>query len=321
MVPRNSLVVVNFGSHRLLERNLTPLGVLTREKSQDAVEIVVVDNYLNDVERQSVTDLGARHGWRVIAAEGNPGYGAAVNLGIRAAQQQGATAHVVLNPDARVDAGTVSALLRDVREHPRDLVAPVIHDTSGRVVFAGSEMDLASGHLARRPSRSTQDREVLTASAPGRRPWLTGACLAMHSDVFDELGGFAEDYFLYWEDVDLSIRAADAGTPLVLRRDLVVVHDEGGTQQRHAAASKSDLYYYYNCRNRLVFAGRHLPRRSALAWMVRTPRESARIWLRGGRRQALFAPGSVVAATRGSAAGLVHCALRGSGDGRPRGRR
>lgn len=114
----------------------------------------------------------------------------------------------------------------------------------------------------------------------------------------------AEEYFLYWEDVDFSIRATKAGVGLILRDDLCVVHDEGGTQQRPGSRAKSSLYYYYNTRNRLLFGVAHAAAGSRRTWLLQTPRQSYRIWLRGGRRQLLESPGGLVAAIRGTAAGL-----------------
>ncbi|MDF8266476.1 glycosyltransferase family 2 protein [Luteipulveratus flavus] len=302
-----AVVVVNFGSHDLLERHLLPL---TRPGGP---LIVVVDSFSTAGERDRVEALTGRHGWHVVTMATNAGFGAGVNAGVRAAAAAGAESFLLLNPDARASAEEVDVLLADVEQHPMSLVAPLIRDSSSRVVFRGSEIDLRSGHLRGLPTPSSApDRDVLGDAGAGRRPWLTGACLAVHRELFDRLGGFAEDYFLYWEDVDLSLRALDAGASLVLRRDVTVVHDEGGTQARADAArrgpAKSDTYYYFNCRNRLLFAGRHLPASSALGWAVRTPRESTQIWLRGGRRQLLTAPRSVVSAVRGSGVGLALCA-------------
>jgi GT2 family glycosyltransferase len=138
--------------------------------------------------------------------------------------------------------------------------------------------------------------------------WLTGACLALTIDMFDEVGGFDESYFLYWEDVDFSYRAGLAGAELLVREDLTVVHDEGGTQGQRSGRAKSQTYYYYNCRNRLVFAAKHLGARSILRWALLTPQQSWAVLLRGGRRQLLDSPITAMAAVRGSLAGLMYVA-------------
>jgi len=105
-----------------------------------------------------------------------------------------------------------------------------------------------------RPERA--QRLALVPQEPRTPPWLSGACFAMHRDLWTTVAGFDDDYFLYWEDVDLSYRVVKAGGRLAVRQDLVAVHDVGGTQHDVTQRAKSSTYYYYSCRNRLVFAAK-----------------------------------------------------------------
>lgn len=284
--PRAAAVVVNYGSHRLLDRNLGGLSA--------AVRVVVVDNYSGAAERAAVTALAAERGWELVTPDANTGFGVGVNLGAARAAELGASALLLVNPDAVVDAATASALVEHVRAHPDDLVTPRIVDSAGVVWFAGSEIELRTGFL-RLPGASAE-----TAV----QPWLSAACLAVSTPLFDRLGGFATDYFLYWEDVDLSFRAAAAGATLVVRHDLTAVHDEGGTHDTSAGPAKSPLYYRWNARNRLLFAARNLPTRLLLRWLLATPAQSWQILLRGGRRQLVQSPRPLLAIVRGSLGGI-----------------
>ena len=122
-----------------------------------------------------------------------------------------------------------------------------------------------------------------------------------------DLGGFDDAFFLYWEDVDLSWRCREAGGRICVRNDLSIVHSVGGSQQE---TGKSPSYVYYNCRNRMVFAAKHLRRRTVLAWLVRSPGYAWRVVQRGGRRALIRRPLSLPwAALRGTAAGSI-AALR-----------
>lgn len=297
-VPLLGIVVVNYGSSALLRANLAERGI-----GGPHDRVVVVDNSADPAERATVAALCADSGWQLVALPHNPGFGAAVNAGVAAARAAGCVTFLCLNPDAVVTPAVVDALREHSLREPLALISPRIEDSSGAVVFQGVRMDLRDGRMHRRPDDAS-------GPAPeGFQEWLTGACLVVHHELFDRMGGFAEDYFLYWEDVDLSRRALDVGGTLVLRPDLVVVHDEGGTQVRGSARAKSATYYRYNCRNRLLFAARHLPRRDLLRWLVRTPAESRQILLRGGRRQLLTSSAPLRAALRGTAEG-VGLALR-----------
>ena len=109
---------------------------------------------------------------------------------------------------------------------------------------------------------------------PGSPRWLSGACLAICASFWQQLGGFAPGYFMYWEDVDLSFRVQKAGGSLLLAQDIRVEHDAGGTQG--GSTAKSWLFTYYNCRNRLVFAARNLTGRQQLVWVLTSGAELRR---------------------------------------------
>lgn len=288
------IVVVNFGSHDLIEANL---GALILDE-QD-VHVVIVDNFSTPAECDAIRATTEKHGWELVTLPSNRGFGAAVNEGVRYAEHLGCTSVLMLNPDAVVTPDAVAQLHAHCVREPDAMIAPRIVASDETVFFAGSQLLLHNGAL-RSLARARSDRR------PRRtQPWLTTACLVMNCELFAGLGGFDERYFLYWEDVDLSYRAARAGARLVVRDDVVVIHDEGGTQGAHRGRAKSDAYYYFNCRNRLLFAVRNLARREIMRWMLVTPAASWQILMRGGRRQLLQSPRPLLAAIRGSFAGLA----------------
>ena len=283
------IVVVNFGSHALLARNLTPLDL-----ESVPARVVIVDNFKSAVDRRAITALAAASGWTLHLMSRNLGFGAAVNVGIAAAAELGCASYLMLNPDVMITPSVLAELRAASLAQRQALITPVIERPDGSVWFSGSRLSLDEGGI--RPA----DR----APTERRRAWLTGACLAVHRDLWIRLGGFDEDYFLYWEDVDLSVRCADLGGSLVIRRDLVVVHDVGGTQHAGTSRAKSSVYYYYNCRNRLVFAAKYLSRADQIRWLLTTPRDLRRVVLRGGRRQLLRPRQSAWPAIKGAVAGI-----------------
>jgi GT2 family glycosyltransferase len=216
--------------------------------------------------------------------------------------ERGHEQFILLNPDAKASVEVLTELAEHVRAHPDSLVSPFMDAGDGRPHFRGSQVSLVTGQM--RTSWSPGDGD------PEWKNWLSGACLAFGREAVDRLGGFSEQYFLYWEDVDFSRRAAEHGLPLDLREDLLVVHDEGGTHTEQGARAKSPLYYYYNVRGRLLFGRRHLQGRAWRRWLLVTPRQSLRIWMRGGRRQLFTSPGGAWAAARGMVSGLGYAVRR-----------
>lgn len=285
------IVVVSYGSADLLR---THLAHLDRGALRTPHLVVVVDNLRDAVSRAQVRDAAAAHGWDLVEQAGNPGFGPACDAGVAHATAAGCDAVVLLNPDAAVDAPTLDALAEQVARTPRSLVSPRIVRADGRPWFTGGSVDVAAGRT----------RNVVTDGTPRDEGWVSGACLATSSSWWHELGGFDPDYFLYWEDVDLSYRCTRAGGTVHVRDDLVAVHDPGGTQGEAGARAKSPTYYRYNTRNRLLFAGKHLGGRDLRRWVLGTPGYARAVVLRGGRRQLLRSPRPVLSVLRGSAEGL-----------------
>lgn len=304
-LPRCAVIVVNYGSHALLERNLVPMRLEDPE-----LDVVVVDNFTTCEEKQAVERLGERYGWTVLAESENLGFGAGVNRGARWALRHGAEHVLMLNPDATISASDLTRLRERATVDPMLLVAPTVRTPEGGVWFDGSVVDLATGAVRRGYPLGTQDVR-----------WLSGACLLVSSALWELVGGFDERYFLYWEDVDLSYRVQQAGGRLEVLSDAVAIHDQGGTQHTRTARAKSDAYYHHMVRGRLIFCGAHLPARARIRWMATAPQYAWGIVLHGGRRQLLHSVSPLVSAARGVRDGVLIASTRAAKEARGRGTR
>lgn len=281
---RIAVIVVNYGTHELLSTSLARLS----EGMPDAA-VVVVDNHHSFRERAAIRELCATHSWTLVEQDANLGFGAGMNAGVRRAHRDGRDLTLLLNPDVQVEADVVRGLAEACASDERLVVSPRLVRGDGRDWFVGSRVEPASGHLVREPD----------PAAPGF--WLSATCLMVSAPMWRRVGGFDDGYFMYWEDVDLSVRLRSAGAALQVLPALTAVHEQGGSQ----GSTKSTLYFYYNCRNRLLFAAWRLSRRETLQWIATTPRISARILFRGGYRQAVTRPATTWAAVRGTLAGLL----------------
>ena len=284
---RVAIVIVNYGSHLLIDSNMQSLP--------DA-SVVLVDNWKSAPDREAARDLAADRGWHLVEPAGNLGFGGGVNAGVKAAAGLGHDAVILLNPDARLDPSAVEALTAALRADPMALISPTILDSAGHPYYEGYAVRLSSGRMTR----------VSDVQSPpeGTKAWISGACMAFTIALYEQVGGYDESYFLYWEDVDFSVRASNVGAHLRVLRDVMAIHDESGTQEATKGRAKSLLYYRYNTRNRLLFAARQLPTALLVSWMWRTPRVSYMILMHGGRRQLLHSRKPVWAVARGALEGL-----------------
>jgi GT2 family glycosyltransferase len=187
---RLSVVVVTYESGEALGSSLPPL--LAQLDPGD--ELVVVDNASADDTVARVREFAP--GARLLVQGRNLGFAAGCNAGAAAA---GGDLLVFLNPDAVVADGFAEAI-----RGPRDwdlwmglvTAGDVLNTTGGVVHFTGIAW-------------SGQVGEALSAAPAGPRevPFASGACLAVPRERWVDLGGFAPEFFMYCEDVDLSLRA------------------------------------------------------------------------------------------------------------------
>ncbi|MFE7845378.1 glycosyltransferase family 2 protein [Microbacterium sp. NPDC057407] len=289
---RTAVLVVSYGSSGMVLDNLR------RTALPDDAVVVVVDNYTTDDERAAIREIASREGWQLVCPEHNLGFGAGMNAAAQRAAESDASAYVLLNPDAYLEGDGVERLSSAVLAEPDAVIAPLVVRPDGGHFSSEMELDLETGSM-----RRIRDGRRYAQSAL----WLSGACFAVSRELWERVGGFDDDYFLYWEDVDLSVRAARAGAHLRVDHGVRAVHSAGGTQSEEGRAEgKSAVYYFYNVRNRLVFAAQHLDRAGQRRWTRRAVPAAWEILMRGGRRQLLHPGRTIVPAARGTLSGLAY---------------
>lgn len=186
----------------------------------------------------------------VILSPVNEGYAAGTNIGIRHALDAGIPYVFVLNPDTIVQPNVLSVLLGLLARHPDAAVATckTVYDRTGRnYVSAGKVLRryCAVGPLSERDYDSEQ-----TVS------YVAGCAMLVRSDVLRECGILDERFFMYFEDVEFSIRIGSRYR-ILYSPDSVIRHKSGGGDE---VVHYSPFYLYYSSRNRIIaFGGASLP--------------------------------------------------------------
>jgi hypothetical protein len=242
-VGRLLVVIVNYKSSGYV-------ADCVRSLSEEPVDrVLVVDNGSGEADRNDLARVAeADRRVSVVLSAENRGFAAAANLAVQRLAPSDEDVVVVLNPDTRVAAGALAALGHAVTRGAFDVVSPVIYTGPAEhpvVWFAGGRLDLRRGealHLAygRAGPIEQPDAEVT---------FVTGAAPTMTGRTWRELGGFREDLFLYWEDADLSLRAAARGKRLGVVGDAAIWHAVGGSGD---PSGETVAKYYYMQRNRIL---------------------------------------------------------------------
>jgi GT2 family glycosyltransferase len=222
--PRLSVVIVNYRqweqTHELVRQLLTSPCVRRGE-----VEIIVVDNHsprhplARKLRRQPHVSL--RRWGR------NHGFARAVNEGCRLSQGDW---FLLLNPDTTLSEGFLDNALvladRLALEEPRaGIVGFHLRDSDGaQQLSSGPYPTLASTLLRLALPRRRRKYKAVRGGQRQVVPWVTGCCLLVRRACLEDVGGLDEEYFLYYEDVDLCRRAQDHGWTVCYEPNLAVVH-------------------------------------------------------------------------------------------------
>lgn len=200
------------------------------------VDVVLADN--GSTDRVPEREAAARPDVRLLHLGSNGGYGRAANAG--AAGTSGEWL-VVANPDIEWSPGSLDLLLEAGERWPRaGAIGPAILTPEGDLypsARAFPSLGRGIGHALfgwwwpTNPWTREYRRE---SGAPTEGPtgWLSGSCLLLRRDAFDDVGGFDPTFFMYFEDLDLCRRLEAAGWERVHVPAAVVRHTGGHATNR-----------------------------------------------------------------------------------------
>jgi GT2 family glycosyltransferase/CelD/BcsL family acetyltransferase involved in cellulose biosynthesis len=228
--PELDVIVVNFHSTSLIGGTVA----VAREFCGEATRIILVDNSPGD-GAADVVRAAARNA-TVITNPVNLGYAAAVNRALSVAE---AEIVLLLNPDVRGISGRREDVLDAFGEPCVAAVVTRLVDAEGRLARncfnAPRPFDLVAEDLAltgrfprwRRPRRY----RMLDWDYRSRRQVdaATGACLFLRRSAFDDVGGFDERFFVYYEETDWLVRAGQRGWRTVFVPTVEAVHVSGSS--------------------------------------------------------------------------------------------
>lgn len=236
-----AVVIVSFNTREVLRECLRSVG-----ESRPS-ETVVVDNGSTDgsiemVERD-FPDV------RLVRAE-NPGYGAAANLGVEATTAEYV---LLLNSDTIIPETAPAAVAAYLDAHERvGILGPRLLNRDGslqrscfpfptpRAAFLGETrlgylIRFVPGVRKRHPRTWRHDR-------PRPMPWVSGAAMAIRRTAHDEVAGFDDSFFMYFEETDLCYRLWQAGWEVHFAPVTDIVHLGAASTSRWAAAMRVRYY-------------------------------------------------------------------------------
>lgn len=224
--PKVSIIILNYNRKERLKKCLDSIFQI----SYPNFEVVIVDNNSNDGSFEM-----AKTGYSravLIKNEKNIGYSSGNNVGIRYALERMTDYILLLNNDTEVKPTFLSRLVGVAENNPQiGILSPLIFDGySGKVWFSGGKIDwikMKAINLSEIRAEDNFDTD-----------FISGCAMLVRKEVFGKAGLFDEDFFLYWEDVDFSLRAKRSGFKIGVAASSWINHFE-----RKESSSNNKVYW------------------------------------------------------------------------------
>lgn len=208
-----SLVTVTYNSRDYLERHWASF-----REWHSSVDWIVVDNASLDDSAGLAASLGAR----VVRLPRNAGFSFANNVGLSHVR----SSHVLfVNPDIEVPEGTDFAPLERWKEA---LVAPALLNEDGSIQDSARGLPYLTRKVRNRLGRRVgahRDYVRQGPTCPTRVAWVMGAALGGETATLRSIGAWNEDYFVYYEDHEIGLRAWQRGLEVIYDPNVRLVHE------------------------------------------------------------------------------------------------
>lgn len=245
-----SIIILSYNTKELLLECINSIREQYKnELISEKFEIVVVDNNSTDGSRTELKKLSFK-GFKLIESQENLGFPKGCNLGAKNANGEYL---LFLNSDTQIkDQGFLKMLgyLRK-KEDIGILGGKLKNDDGTSQLSAGKFYNLINLFLFLWLEHFVQLRQ--SPNVIQKVDWVSGACLMIKKSVFDKLGGFEKEIFMYLEDMELCFKAKKKGMGTYFYPEIMLYHKELGSSNRTFAI----LNIYKGV---LTFYKKHMPK-------------------------------------------------------------
>lgn len=215
-------------AHNNLEFTKSCINGIIKTKGVSKIEIIVINNASDDKTAAYLDSI--KDQITIITNNINENYSHINNQGANIA---GGKFLVFLNNDTLPFPGWLDAIGKEFSENKNTAAQGV------KLLYQNGAIQHAGMVFGARPGRPEEPYHVYLTADPSlpfvnkRRPvqFVTGACLAIRKEIFDEIEGFDEDYVFGWEDTDLCMKINSLGKDIIYNPEAVLYHFESVTKK------------------------------------------------------------------------------------------
>jgi GT2 family glycosyltransferase len=243
-----SIIIINYRQKELVLACVDSI----RKMIRSPYEIIIVNNSPEEM-------IGAGEGINVIPNE-NRGFSQANNL---AATQAKGEYLLFLNADTEIRNDFLNGAVTALKENNSGAMGMKMYSTDGTFQLSFWEENTFSNEKINKRNEErfrSRDTEFINQveenhSEVTEVAWVSGAAMLMKKDVFEKVGGFDEDFFLFYEDADLCKRVKEAGYGIYFYPKSDILHLKG----ENVNEEFSGKTYFYAKQSQLLYYKKHNP--------------------------------------------------------------
>ena len=256
-----SIIIVNYKSWTHLQKCLNSLEDIDRDSF--SFEVIVVDNNSNDNKLDAFSKKFPTY--KFVSNLDNYGFSSGNNFGAHRANGEFL---LFLNPDTILEKEALLAMLQLAKGNlDYGIVSCAKLNSEGKSekeIRFFPKLSTFSGitrAIYKRVNKSKLSQKFIETKDIIFPDWVSGSLIFISKKWFDVVDGWDEDYWLYFEDVDLCKRITDAGGKIALTRNASIIHNHGGSSRlnlKTSALTKTEViiskhvyinnHYYSNTR-------------------------------------------------------------------------
>jgi len=220
----------------------------------NAFELIVIDNNSTDNTEREIREISSQYDVIFHKNSTNVGFSKACNYGAKISK---GNYFLFCNPDTIIENDIFSILSRYL-DGNIGCVSPLIKDWTGNetaFAFNFPHNPLMLLHAYFRKILNKLDSRILQINFRNQAnvifcDWVLGACMLFKREHFLEVGGFNENYFMYFEDIDICQKLKSKGLKIATVRDAKVSHKKYGSWKdlndpNFLSLRKKSKEYYY----------------------------------------------------------------------------
>lgn len=231
-----SIQIVNFRSRRYLRKCLFSIS----ENMPDGIEAeVLVINNDDEALTGVIETMKGAFDLQILELQKNVGFGKAHNAGFEKSRGEYV---LLLNPDTQILPGALKTMLDTFENDDQiGIVGPLLVDANGKLqaecfgVRRTPFSTIKNKIFGEKKSRAPEGAEIFETD------WISGGAMLVRRDIFKKAEGFDENFFMYFEDVDLCLRAKKFNAKIAVNPKARIFHESG---RSHESERKKKKHYY-----------------------------------------------------------------------------